>query len=321
MTLQPSRLIAYLQLVRLPAVFTAVADVLMGYLFVNQSLRPVPRVLALMAASGCLYMSGMVFNDYFDIERDRRERPSRPLPAGSISLRAALALGVTLMVLGVGMALGAEVLAVDTDGYSVRPPAVAALIALCILLYDGVLKATAVGPVVMGACRFLNVLLGMSASVPARGLGGFDESQLAVATAIGMYSAGITWFARDEAKAESRRTLVTGTLVLASGLALLAVFPQFSPFVQGRRQLTFQHPLVWPLLVVLLGFSILRRMLKVVAAPTPRRIQVVVKQCIFSLVIMDAAVCLAVRQPWWWSVIILSLLPPTLLLGRWLYST
>ena len=39
---------------------------------------------------------------------------------------------------------------------------VAMLLAGCIVLYDAVLKRTPLAPLAMGACRMLNVLLGMS---------------------------------------------------------------------------------------------------------------------------------------------------------------
>jgi hypothetical protein len=50
-------------------------------------------------------------------------------------------------------------------------------------------------------------------------------------------------------------------------------------------------------------------------------VQVTVKQCILSLIVLDAAVCLAVRSPVWWSVGILSLMVPMLVLSRRFYST
>ena len=49
------------------------------------------------------------------------------------------------------------------------------------------------------------------------------------------------------------------------------------------------------------------------------------KQCILSLILLDAAVCYSVRGfagpgiPW--VLLILLLLVPTMFLGRWIYST
>ena len=90
------KLFAYLQLVRLPNVFTALADVAMGF-FVTQgivelaSLEPVQivRLTLLCVASACLYLAGMALNDAFDADIDREERPERPIPSGRVSLSGA----------------------------------------------------------------------------------------------------------------------------------------------------------------------------------------------------------------------------------------
>src|SRR5438067_5126018 len=73
---------AYAQLVRLPNVFTALADIAVGTLAAHR-LTPEQRWqpgLWLFAASACLYSAGMVWNDYFDVEQDPRDRPFPPLP-------------------------------------------------------------------------------------------------------------------------------------------------------------------------------------------------------------------------------------------------
>ena len=57
-SLGSSRLLAYLQLFRAPNVFTAMADVAMGFLFVYQRPWPVEPLLCLLAASSLLYTAG-----------------------------------------------------------------------------------------------------------------------------------------------------------------------------------------------------------------------------------------------------------------------
>ena len=83
---------AVLKLVRFPGVFTALADVLAGYMCVRFSggSKGEPELLLyLLAAGACLYMGGMSFNDVLDMEKDRESRPRRPIPSGSISLTTA----------------------------------------------------------------------------------------------------------------------------------------------------------------------------------------------------------------------------------------
>ena len=62
----------------------------------------------------------------------------------------------------------------------------------------------------MGACRFLNVMLGAAVIGSGRDVALFvwAPPQIYVATAIGLYVAGVTWFARTEEKTSSRLPLI-----------------------------------------------------------------------------------------------------------------
>src|SRR5262245_18132845 len=140
----------------------------------------------------------MVWNDFFDYEQDYRERPFRTLPSGKISRSTAAVLGILLLILGVGFAGLAGAL----------PIVLAGCLVACILLYDGWLKRTAAGPVAMGACRFFNVMLGLSAAENWRG--GFG---LHLAFVVGLYIVGVTWFARTEAR-RSKQSSLTGAAFL-----------------------------------------------------------------------------------------------------------
>ena len=55
-------------------------------------------------------------------------------------------------------------------------------------------------------------------------------------------------------------------------------------------------------------------------SPSPPLVQAAVRSCIFSLVVLDAGACTAVHDMATAAAILL-LLAPTLLLGRWIYST
>src|SRR5262249_4206083 len=101
----------------------------------------------LMIGSIFLYWSGMVWNHYFDLDQDRKERPGRPLASGRVSLRAAVRLAVSLMVFGLVLALAADFL--SETGRWLSSPIALALVA-SILLYDGLLKCTFAGPFMMG---------------------------------------------------------------------------------------------------------------------------------------------------------------------------
>jgi hypothetical protein len=62
------------------------------------------------------------------------------------------------------------------------------------------------------------------------------------------------------------------------------------------------------------------RCLWAVFDPVPQRVQYAVRNCIFSLVMLDGMVTFGVRDLWW-AVAVLALLVPTMYLGRWIYST
>jgi 4-hydroxybenzoate polyprenyltransferase len=119
------RPLAFARLLRLPNVFTAVADPLAGWFIVGGG-GQAWQLAALVGASACLYTAGIVFNDCFDYPLDCRERPERPLPSGAIARRTAWALGAVLMAGGLGLAALAGPVAFGT----------AAFIAVMILFYD-----------------------------------------------------------------------------------------------------------------------------------------------------------------------------------------
>jgi len=60
---------AYVELLRLPAVFTAMSDLAMGFLFTHASLQPWPVFAALWLSSSSLYLAGMVLNDVLDADK------------------------------------------------------------------------------------------------------------------------------------------------------------------------------------------------------------------------------------------------------------
>jgi 4-hydroxybenzoate polyprenyltransferase len=296
-----SRLHPYAQLVRLPNVFTALADICLGAL-ASGSLpqRWLPFAL-LAAASACLYSGGMVWNDFFDLSQDQRERPFRPIPSGRVSRRAAGLLGTGLLAGGLffaGLASGAA------EGPA-TPVILASLLVAAILLYDGWLKRTAAGPLGMGACRFLNVLLGLSVA------GTLPPWSLHLALVVGIYIVGVTWFARTEAQTSSRGVLTSAAMVMLAGLLLALALPVWVE--PGTASPLF------PYLLAGLGFYLGFPLREAIADPSPARVQAAVKRAIFGLVALDAIAASAFAGTV--GLVILLLLVPASYLGRWLYST
>jgi hypothetical protein len=148
------RLKEYLLLIRLPNVFTTPSNILAGYFAaVTVAEADIVHLIALMVSSGLLYVGGIVLNDYFDVEIDKRERPSRPLPSGNIPKRHALAIAMVALLIANTIAL------VVVGPISL---AVSLVLTFTIIAYDYRLKHGIFGPFAMGGARFLNVILGAS---------------------------------------------------------------------------------------------------------------------------------------------------------------
>src|SRR5262245_26743702 len=272
----------YAQLVRLPNLPTAVADVAMAALATRTLPERWPAFLLLVGASCCLYMAGMVWNDFFDVAQDRRERPERPIPSGRISRRAAGLLGAVLLAAGVGLAYAAgwNLELRDESVSALRPTVLVALLAGAILLYDGWLKKTPLGPVAMGSCRFLNVLLGVSLSgTLAWPLGPH------LALVVGLYIVGVTWFARTEARESSRVALSGAAAVMLASLVLALTVAVHKP--AGSASLLF------PYLLVLLAFWLGVAVWGAIESPTPENVQRGVKRSLMGLILLDTVLATA----------------------------
>lgn len=296
----------------------------MGFIFIHQSFQPAGGLVFLILSTVCLYSAGMILNDVFDLEVDSRERPERPIPSGAVSLRVATLWGTGMLVAGFLFAVFSFLLFGETENplwFGFEPGLVSLALIAAILLYNKVLKKTPLAPIAMGSCRFLNIVLGMS-------LAGQEERVLfpmglVIAASIGIFIAGVTWFARSEAKEESDTRLLTfGFGVMVVGL----VGVMFSPFWGFELPPTANpnKPYLLPFMVGLIGLSIGRLALTAIADPIPAHVQLTIKQCILSLILINAAICLWVDPTMGgvqFPLSVIVLIFPAILLGRWFKST
>jgi 4-hydroxybenzoate polyprenyltransferase len=305
MTLSP-----YARLVRLPNLPTALADICLAALAVGALPERWLAFLLLAGASACLYSAGMVFNDWFDVAEDRRDRPDRPIPSGQVSLRQALRLGAGLLASGLLLAVlaGLDLVQRHQAGSLLGPVLVAALLVGMIFLYDGWLKHTPLGPVAMGSCRFLNVLLGVSVS---GGMAWPLGPHLALV--VGLYIVGVTWFARNEAGTSDRLALAGAAGLMLAALVLALPLPVLRPEMTPSP--------LFPYLLVALGFFLGVPIARAIQSPNPARVQAGVKRALMGLILLDTVLATATAGSI--GLVLLVLMAPSLYLNsrRWLYAT
>ncbi|HEX2615064.1 MAG TPA: UbiA family prenyltransferase [Nitrososphaera sp.] len=261
------RLRQYLLLVRLPNVFTAPPDIAAGY-FATVAPATVDWVhlAALMISSGLLYIAGIVLNDYFDIEIDRKERPSRPLPSGSISKRTAITIALSALAVANAISL------------AVGPASLATSLALTtmIIAYNYRLKHTAVGPLAMGGSRFLNIILGASPAIPAAWLAG-NATPLAVAVfaaaSLFVYVVAITMLSKKEVGSE-KPSIIQFSIVFVLIAAIAAV---------GMVSL---QP-VFMISLIIFAAAMLVTLRQHIATSSPS-VQKAVRNMVISIVILDS---------------------------------
>jgi len=302
------------RLLRLPNHATAAADVLAGWLVVSgvRELGWPPTAVGLAIGAGLsLYAAGMVLNDVCDVELDRRERPGRPLPSGRIPLATAAMVGQGLLALGGLLGCAAAML----SGHPAVVLVTAALTA-AVWVYDRWAKATPWGPTVMGLCRSLNWLVGMTVA------GGPTEGhQWLIPLGMGLYVGGITLYARDEAGESRVATLAAGSIAMAAGLSLVAWQSllmlgagQGAPFLAARPAGNWL--LLWTLFITLLS----ARNLVGLADPSSGRVQAAVGNSIMAIITIDAIIVMGrCGEPWGIAVLLLlapfsigrRLVPPT----------
>lgn len=320
-----SLLLAYAQLLRLPNVFSAIADVTAGFLIVEGNLDRWQSYLPLLLTSISLYMAGMVLNDLFDAPLDAEERPERPIPSGRISPGAAAILGWGLWIAGIifaGLAVGAGWSAAEMPW---RAGLIGGVLAANIVFYDAWAKSTPIGPIAMGLCRTLNWLLGMSLAshLPLEVeqiFLGFGADHLLVAGGMGLYIAGVTWLARDEADEPNVLHLIGATIVMLGGLALAGSHVLWPSRETWLSRLEGNPLLVWTVAFVALAVPVVRRSAAAIMSGTPEAVRDAVRQALLSVIIFDAAITFAQVGPQW-AILVVALLAPAWALGRFVNAT
>lgn len=289
------KVIAHLRLMRPANIVTAVADIMAGFAASGATIQVVQfddgfiitphleSLLWLMLSTIGLYGGGVVFNDVFDADLDKLERPERPIPSGQASVMSASLLGAILLALGVGAAWQVSWI----SGF------IALLVAVLAFLYDAWGKHQHIfGPINMGLCRGGNLLLGVSAIPEAL------TSVWFIALIPIVYIAAITMISRGEVHGSNHRALQGGIYLYSMVIAAILTLSFWTE--EPWWQAIF--------FLILFAYMIYPPLLKALKEQKPRLIGKAVKAGVISLIVMDA--CLATAfSGWQYGILVLILLP------------
>ena len=291
------RLKAYLQLCRPANLPTAAADVLAGTAisglfavegaFQLADIEVLPFLLLVMA-SVFLYAGGVVLNDVFDIEIDRVERPERPIPSGIVPLGKARSLGFVLLAVGIGLAFFVG----KTTGL------IAVFLALSILSYDKFAKHHPIlGPLNMGVCRGLNLLMGISL------LGTFQYWPYVLLPVVFIFA--VTMISRGEVHGKNKGNILWAGLLY--GLVIAGMV--YLHYTYAKNDFWYV------LFLVLFGLMVFRPLIIAYRNNTPNHIKNAVKSGVLSIVLLDASLAVA-HSNLLLGIIILLLLPLSIFLAK-----
>jgi 4-hydroxybenzoate polyprenyltransferase len=294
------------QLVRLPNSFTLISDTVAAALIVGTYLLPVTAFALTLTASFCAYWAGMILNDIVDLEEDRENRPSRPLPAGRISPVLAGHIANGMLLIGPLLILVVTNFHTSQSLWMGAAFASAALLSIVVRMYNSALKQTFLGPLLMGLCRSLNILMVGCTMLSVSEIEDMPRALLWFAGAIGLYIMGVTVYARREETDSNPVGLVFGLMIEFAAMVALAGFPIWSG---TERAWGLDPNLAYPLLMGLIGFTVIQRGISGVTHPVPRKVQLAVKHAILTLILIDAAVAVMWAGPWFGGAVALMLLP------------
>ncbi len=251
--------------------------------------REILPVFLLCISTIGLYGGGIVFNDVFDADLDKVERPERAIPSGAISKKEATLLGIILLSIGCLAAFA----------FSVRSGIIAFLILVFALVYNKYGKHHAFfGPLNMGICRGMNLLLGVS--IVSISLQSFYFLGLIPL----IYIFSITMISQGEVHGSNRNKLYTGAFLylIVIGAILYSAFLRQNIFYAA-------------LFLILFAGMIFRPLFTAIKEPVGKNIGKAVKAGVISLILMDAAWASAYGQIFF-AMLIAILLPLSLWLAK-----
>jgi 4-hydroxybenzoate polyprenyltransferase len=301
----------YIILVRLPNVFTAASNILSGYFTIYTAVSSsfitihVLYLAGLMISSSLLYVAGIVFNDYFDIEIDKKERLTRPLPSRKITKRKALTIAISSIIV-------ANVITLVINWTSFI---IAVILTTIIIAYDYGLKNNDItGPITMGLARSINVVLGASPALPTLLLSAPSTKMLLfIAISLFLYVVAISILSKKEVSGNATKLIIISSLSIVFvdivAIAIAGFIGIFQPAVFVNLPL-FSVAIIITFRPIVRGCGNL----------APLHIQNIIKNMIMSIIILDSVFVSGIIGLSYGFATLLLLIP-AVVLARKLYLT
>src|SRR5918995_50844 len=295
-----STVINYLRLARIANVFTTVSNILLGYLFFT----PISNfdhfiIVKLISISAFLYIGGMVLNDYFDINIDKKERPWRPLSSNKITKKNAL----VIILFSFSYSL------VFSFNVGSNTFAITLIMITLVFLYNKFLKNTIYGPINMGVIRSLNIVLGASQSLSLLEESIFDVRFLIPVLCEFFYVYAVTILSKNETKEFFFNFYNIFPFVI---IYLLMFFILFFIFLD-----IFNYLSLIPLLIIFsnIVYSQINLFKKIIT------IQKSISHLIMMIVILDSIFITDIVGIYYGLTLLFLLILPILFLSRKIYMT
>jgi len=242
---------------------------------------------------------GLILNDLFDYNIDKKERPDRPLASGKVSRRAAIGLVTAFSVLALGLSLIVSIPTLVTSSF----------LFVLIFGYDKYLKKTQAGPFTIAAARVINVMLG--ASVDFGHIGSFPQLIILtfVLTITFVYVCLIGFISRYEIHGFPKNTkLFLIPIIIVAIISLIAFFSLMGFFK-------------YECLIILALFSFIMAVtFYKIHKQDASGIQRIVQNMILSIIVLDSTFLSGIRGIEI-GLVVLVLLAPLLILARKMYMT
>ena len=289
------RLGSFIKMARPANIITAISDIVAGLaisgVLINSFDEELLRnsFLLILATIG-LYGGGIVFNDIFDIEDDKKNRPERVLPSGKISKQEAIYFGSLLFLTGISCGFLV----------SVFSGMLATTTAALAMSYDKFSKHnTVLGPINMGLCRSANLLLGMSI-VPS-----VVSSMWFIGFVPLVFVAAITLVGQKEAHGHNKNSIFKAILLDTSVVGFFIVL-----MLKGYLDILTSSPF----LIFWYGIN-LNAKIRAIKNNIPEKIKNAVKTGVLSLIPLNA-IYVAGFSNGVYGLLLLCLLPLSIFVAK-----